>query len=224
MSTKDPNQAFYIRSAIKRLHQMVSKEEEDKVADQNPKVPIIMGDFTNWQPKPFYDIVDYFEAMYPQFDKEQIIQKMHFDKVLPYRKSDPDQFTEQEMLHYKSYICELFENYAPESWKQMLTKFLLYKKPHLVNAVHTREDYYHKLHVMFAMFKVGRHEFLVRAPKLEYNRAIHQYQETENLLGEPDYFYYSNVSDIRPEEVHPFVKQTAKNSIVRLFVKEKSVF
>ena len=106
----------------------------------------------------------------------------------------------------------------------MLTKFLLYKKPHLVNAAHTREDYYHKLHVMFAMFKVGRHDFLVRAPKLNYNRAKHQYEESENVLGEPDYYYYSNVSDIRPEDVHPFVKTMAKNTIVRYFDKEKSVF
>ena len=65
MSTKDPNQAFYIRSAIKKLHQMVSKEEEDKVAEQNPKVPIIMGDFTNWRPKPFLDVMDYVESLSP---------------------------------------------------------------------------------------------------------------------------------------------------------------
>ena len=36
--------------------------------------------------------------------------------------------------------------------------------------------------------------------------------------------YYSNVSDIRPEDVHPFVKNRNTNKIVRYFDKEKSVF
>ena len=36
--------------------------------------------------------------------------------------------------------------------------------------------------------------------------------------------YYSNVSDIRPEDVHPFVKTAQNNKIVRYFNKEKSVF
>ena len=47
------------------MRSVVSKEEEDRVADANPRVPIIMGDFTNWRPKPFMDVVDYCEKLQP---------------------------------------------------------------------------------------------------------------------------------------------------------------
>ena len=36
--------------------------------------------------------------------------------------------------------------------------------------------------------------------------------------------YYSNISDIRPEEVHPFSKTAISNKIIRRFNKETSVF
>jgi len=32
------------------------------------------------------------------------------------------------------------------------------------------------------------------------------------------------VSDIRPEDIHPFIKSTVKNAATRFFNKEKSVF
>ena len=36
--------------------------------------------------------------------------------------------------------------------------------------------------------------------------------------------YFTNVSDIRPEEVHPFQKQRLSGTNKRVFIKEKSVF
>ncbi len=36
--------------------------------------------------------------------------------------------------------------------------------------------------------------------------------------------YFTNVSDIRSEEVHPFLKPRTANTIVRKFNKETSVF
>ena len=38
-----------------------------------------MGDFTNWQPRPFMEIVEQTEGMEPQLNVEEIIEKMHFD-------------------------------------------------------------------------------------------------------------------------------------------------
>ena len=78
------------------------------------------------------------------------------------------------------------------------------------------------------MFRVGRHEYVVRSPKEFFDRSTAKFVE-QNINNcdkerEPDYMYFSNVSDIRPEEVHPFVKYRANNKIVRSFDKEKSVF
>ena len=63
-----------MRDVINQLHQITSKEEEDRIADANPRVPIIMGDFTNWKPRPFVEICDYAESMQEQFDPEKVIQ------------------------------------------------------------------------------------------------------------------------------------------------------
>jgi len=64
----------------------------------------------------------------------------------------------------------------------------------------------------------------VRAPCQVYNRESGLFVNNVSVSGEPDYMYFSNVSDIRPEDVHPFVKPRNKNQLVRLFDKERSVF
>ena len=58
---------------VKKLHQMTSLEEEERVASLNPRVPIVMGDFTEWKPRPFTDIIDYMETTMPQFDQDAIV-------------------------------------------------------------------------------------------------------------------------------------------------------
>ena len=72
-----------------------------------------------------------------------------------------------------------------------------------------------------SMFRVGRHEYVVRLPKERFDRNQAQFVPH---TGPPDYMYFTNVSDIRPEDVHPFVKPSRSNKVVRRFVKEKSVF
>lgn len=100
---------------------------------------------------------------------------MHFDKVLPYRKSELHEFDEKDHANYGKYVCNFFETWAPDSWKQVLQKRLLYKKPHLVNAIDTRSDFYHSLFLIAAMFRVGKHEFIVREPRETYDRTSHAY-------------------------------------------------
>ena len=51
-----------MRAIVDKMHELTSLEEEEQVASANPRVPIIMGDFTNWKPKPMYDVVDYCES------------------------------------------------------------------------------------------------------------------------------------------------------------------
>lgn len=49
MSTKRPHQEPIMREVITELHKTVCPLElENKVAEENPTVPVIMGDFTNW--------------------------------------------------------------------------------------------------------------------------------------------------------------------------------
>ena len=45
---------------------------------------------------------------------------MHFDRVLPYRKGDPEEFDNRDHLNYRKYICAFYETWAPDSWKQVL--------------------------------------------------------------------------------------------------------
>ena len=142
-------------------------------------------------------------------------------KVIPQRKSKVESFEERDWLHFRRFKCEFYEKFAPDSWKHILKKSLLYKKPHLVNAVNTRPDFYHSLFMVPAMFRVGRHEYVVRLPKERYDRNLGDFVIDG---GKPDYMYFTNVSDIRPEDVHPFVKPSKSNKVVRRFVKEKSVF
>ena len=86
------------------------------------------------------------------------------DKVLPYRKSDTSNFTKDDWFNHKKYTKKFYEEDIPINWKEILQKQLLFKKPHLINAVNTRADYYRSLFFMASMFKVGRHEFIIRAP------------------------------------------------------------
>ena len=154
-----------MRAVVEELHKVTSKEEEDKVAELNPRVPIVMGDFTNWKPKPFLEITEYQEILQEQFDQEHIIRQMLYEKVLGYRRSDPEQFTETDWFNYNQYIGHFYERFAPYNWKQTIQRNLNYKKPHLIHATDTRPDFYKKLFMMAAMFTVGRHDFIVRAPQ-----------------------------------------------------------
>ena len=65
-----------MRNVIQKLHQIVPKEEEYRIADANPCVPIIMGDFTNWKPKPMLEITAFTESLDEQYDADYIISIM----------------------------------------------------------------------------------------------------------------------------------------------------
>ena len=90
---------------------------------------------------------------------------MHTDKVLLYRKNEQGHFTSNDWINFRKYTATFYEDHALRMWKQILPKNLLYKQPHLINAAHTREDFYKQLHFMAAMFKVGKHEFIIRHPQ-----------------------------------------------------------
>ena len=52
-----------MRIAIGKMHEVVDMQEEAKVVAANPRVPIIMGDFTNWKPVPCIDVFEYCEEL-----------------------------------------------------------------------------------------------------------------------------------------------------------------
>jgi hypothetical protein len=57
------------------------------------------------------------------------------------------------------------------------------------------------------MFKVGKHEFIVRAPQQVFDRNYYEWVDRGD--AEPEYSYFTTVSDIRVEEIHP-----CKNSCI----------
>ena len=50
---------------MEEIYKITPKEVEDKIVTENPEVPIIYGDFTNWEPKPLFEICDLSEKFYP---------------------------------------------------------------------------------------------------------------------------------------------------------------
>ena len=102
---------------------------------------------------------------------------------MSYGQNTFEELTTRQRDFYKKYVVEYFESEIELNWKEVFERYLPYKKPNLVFGANTRKDFYKNLFVFAGMFKVGKHEFIVRSPG------------TEN----PTYFYYSNVSDIRCE-------------------------
>ena len=43
---------FSLRAVIKKLREFVPIEKEIEAVEAYPGLPIIMGDFTNWEPRP----------------------------------------------------------------------------------------------------------------------------------------------------------------------------
>ena len=78
---------------------------------------------------------------------------------------------------------KFYEEKIPLNWKEILERNLPYKKPNLVFAANTRPDYYKELFIFAAMLKVGKHEYIIRTPGTE----------------KPEYYFFSNVCDIRAE-------------------------
>ena len=54
----DRYQAHIMKEIMASLYKITPKSTEDALAVQYPDVPIIYGDFTNWEPKPFHEICE----------------------------------------------------------------------------------------------------------------------------------------------------------------------
>jgi hypothetical protein len=92
-----------------------------------------------------------------------------------------------------------------DEWKENTEKWLRFKKPHLVGTLdvldhhtefHNDEDEgaLNKRQFVFPLFlPPGKHSYMVR------------FGTKPN--GGPLYFYHTTISDIRPEEIPPFIKE-----------------
>ena len=63
-----------------------------------------MGDFTNWKPKPLFEIIDYTESLEPQFDKHYVINMMMFENVLDHTKDQTYKFEDDDKFIFSG-IC-----------------------------------------------------------------------------------------------------------------------
>ena len=45
---------------------------------------------------------------------------MQYERVVAYRKSELEMFTETDWFNYKRYIAEFFERFVPSPWKQVI--------------------------------------------------------------------------------------------------------
>ena len=63
----DRYQAHIMELILTELRKLTPKEAEDKLVEEYPNMPIIFGDFTNWEPKPFMDVCELSEKFCPQF-------------------------------------------------------------------------------------------------------------------------------------------------------------
>ena len=90
---------------------------------------------------------------------------MQFDKVLSYRKSEFKNLTQSDFFNWKRYQAMFYEQHVSQDWKQVIKTDLLYKRPHMVNGGNTRPDFYKSLFIVASMFKVEKHEFIIRAPE-----------------------------------------------------------
>ena len=88
-----------MKEIMESLYKITPKSEEDALALQYPDVPIIYGDFTNWEPKPFHEICELQEKYQPQYDDDYVFNLMKqagkMGKRLPF---PPDHFTSGEKL------------------------------------------------------------------------------------------------------------------------------
>ena len=191
------------------LYKLTPKQIEDEIVEKNPEVPIIYGDFTNWEPKPFFEICDISEKFLPQYDDDYVFNLMKAAGKMGYGQSnDMESLTKKQLGEFQEFVVKFYNEKIPVSWKEVFEHSLPYKKPNLVFGANTRPDYYKKLFVFASMLKVGKHEFIVRSPGLE----------------NPNYYFFSNVCDIRAEQIHHFVKTSKHTEHLKILDKENSVF
>ena len=63
-----------MKKVMQAVYDEVSpKEVEDAVAAKYPNVPLIFGDFTNWQPLPMIEITDFQERFLKQYNPNDIL-------------------------------------------------------------------------------------------------------------------------------------------------------
>ena len=127
---------------------------------------------------------------------------------MSYGQNTYGELTMRQKEFFKKYVVDFYEHEIELNWKEVFERNLPYKKPHLVYAANTRPDFYKNLFVFASMFKVGKHEFIVRSPGIE----------------DPKYYYYSSVSDIRAEQIHHFIKSSKHTLLKKVFDKDNSVF
>ena len=136
---------------------------------------------------------------------------MRRERAIPYSYTEENipSFTPLQQKAYRKTIMNFYQRDIIQNWKEVLKETLLYKKPHLIYGANTRADFYKQLFVHFMMLKSGKHEFVIRTPAHSWNSE--EYYINPEPDAEVHYSYFSNVVDIRVEDVHPCKYPSAIN-------------
>ena len=121
------------------LYKITPKETEDEVVSKNPEVPIIYGDFTNWEPKPLFEICDLSEKFHPQYEDDYVFNMMKQSGKMGYGQSNSmESLTKKQLGQFDEFVVKFYQEKIPLSWKEVFERNLPYKKPNLVHAANTR--------------------------------------------------------------------------------------
>ena len=77
-----------MKQILDELYKITPKELEDKVVEENPEVPIIFGDFTNWEPKPLIEICNLQEKFQSQYSDDHVFDLMKQDGKMGYGQNN----------------------------------------------------------------------------------------------------------------------------------------
>jgi len=110
---------------------------------------MIYGAFTNWKPKRMYEIREYCELL--NKDKPDIFQLCKDKNIIPQKSVDPEYLQPHEKRKYHNEVKFYYESYKV-IWRDIIQKYLQYKKPNLVNA--EKKEQLNNIDIPFYIFPV----------------------------------------------------------------------
>ena len=108
---------------MEEIYKITPKEEEDKIVAENPEVPIIYGDFTNWEPKPLFEICDLSEKFYPQYNDDHVFDLMKQAGKMGYGQSNSiEGLNKNQKIFFKEYVTKFYEEKIDLNWKEVFER------------------------------------------------------------------------------------------------------
>ena len=121
---------------VSHLEQINKKGEAEKKLRESFKpgddqCPLIYGQFTNWEPKRMFDMREFCERI--NQDKPDIFEMCRTKKLIDEDVRSVEKLNEEDRISYEREVRFYYNSYR-KIWKDIVQKYMKYKKPHLVNA------------------------------------------------------------------------------------------